>query len=96
MSAFFIADIRIHDPQRYQAYLAGFMEIFERHGAKLRFISSAPVELIRGTWSPSGIVVMEFPTLAHPRAWKDDPDYQSLARIRQDTTETHMILVDGL
>ncbi len=48
MTAYFIADIRIHDPEGYQAYLAGFMEIFERHCGALRVISSAEVEVIEG------------------------------------------------
>ena len=72
MPAFFIADIRINDPEGYQAYLAGFMEIFERHGGNLRVVSSAPVEVIEGTWTPSGLVVLEFPTLAQAKAWWEE------------------------
>jgi uncharacterized protein (DUF1330 family) len=96
MPAFFIADIRIHDPERHRAYLASLMEIFARHGGKLRVISCAPAEVTEGTWAPSGIVVMEFTTRAQAEAWKDGPDDQQTAKVRHDTAETNMILVAGL
>ena len=52
MPAYFIADIAIKDPVTYKGYLAGFMEIFDRHGGKLRAVSSAPVHPIEGDWAP--------------------------------------------
>ena len=96
MPAYFIADITIKEPEKYKEYLAGFMEIFERHGGVLKAVSSAPVEAVEGDWSPSGIVLMEFPTLSDAKAWKDDPDYIALAQIRHASADTKMILVEGL
>ena len=96
MPVYFIADIRINDPEGYAAYLAGFMDIFTRHQGTLRVVSSSPVTVIEGDWQPSGIVLMEFPTPAHADAWKNDPDYVALAKIRQATAETNLVLVEGL
>ncbi len=96
MPAYFIAQINIHDPDTYQGYLAGFMPIFERHGGKLLTVSSKPVERIEGEWPEGGIVLMEFPDMDAATAWKDDPDYVELAKIRQASASTNLILVDGL
>ena len=96
MPAFFIADIRIHDPEGYQGYLAGFMEIFERYQGTLRVVSSATAEVIEGDWSPNGLVVMEFPTVEQAKAWLNDPDYVELAKIRKTTAETNLVFVPGL
>lgn len=96
MPAYFIAQVHIHDPDGYQDYLKGFMPIFERHGGRLLTVSSKPVDRIEGTWPEGGVVLMEFPDMAAARAWKDDPDYVELARIRQATATTNMILVEGL
>ncbi len=96
MPAYFIADITIHDPDGYKSYLEGFMDIFNRHGGKLHVVSSAEVHRIEGDWAPQSIVLMAFPTLAAALAWKDDPDYVALARIRQATATTHLVLVEGL
>ena len=96
MPAFFIADITIKDPETYKDYLAGFMEIFDRHGGTLRAVSSAQVHTIEGDWAPNGIVLMEFPSLEQALPWKDDPSYQALAKIRHASAETRMILLEGL
>lgn len=96
MPAYFIADISIHDPDGYQAYLAGFMDIFDRIGGKLKVVSLAEVDVIEGNWAPKGIVLLEFPTLEKAKAWKNDPDYIELAKIRKATAETNMVLVEGL
>ncbi|GAA6161561.1 DUF1330 domain-containing protein [Ruegeria sp. HU-ET01832] len=96
MPAYFIAQISIHDPEGYQGYLQGFMEIFDRHGGRLLTVSSKPVEVIEGEWEKDGIVLMEFPSMEAAEAWKNDPDYVALAKIRQNTASTNLVLVDGL
>lgn len=96
MPAFFIAQIRIEDPEVYRDYLAGFMPIFERHGGRLLVTSAKPVERLEGTWPEGGVVVMEFPDLDSARAWKNDPDYIALAAIRQRSANTNMVLVEGI
>ncbi len=96
MAAYFIAQIDIHDPDGYQGYLEGFLPIFDRHGGRLLTISSKPVEVIEGDWPKGGIVLMEFPSLAAARAWKDDPDYVELSKIRKKTATANLVLVDGL
>jgi len=35
MPAYVIGQLDIHDPEAYQAYLNGFMPIFQRHGGEL-------------------------------------------------------------
>ncbi len=96
MTAYFIAQIEVDDPEGYQDYLAGFMPIFERHGGQLLATSGKPIEVIEGTWDLSRVVLMAFPDLASAHAWKDDPDYVALAKIRQRTARTNMILVEGI
>ncbi len=96
MPAYFIAQISIHDPEGYQGYLQGFLEIFNRHGGRLLTVSSKPVEVIEGEWEKDGIVLMEFPSMEAAEAWKNDPDYVALAKIRQNTASTNLVLVDGL
>lgn len=96
MAAYFIAQISIHDPDTYQGYLEGFMPVFDRHGGRLLTVSSKPVDLIEGDWPDGGIVLMEFPDLSAAHAWKDDPDYIELAKIRKQSAITNMVLVEGV
>lgn len=96
MSAFFIAQLNIHDPDNYKNYLAGFMPIFERYGGELIITSSKTIELIEGEWDYPSVVVLKFPDLDHARRWHDDPEYMALAAHRHASAQTNMILVEGI
>ncbi len=96
MSAYFIAQIRINDPEVYKSYLVGFMPIFERHKGELLVTTSQTPEVIEGDWPLPRIVVLKFPDLDHAHRWHNDPDYQSLASHRHNSADTNMILVEGI
>lgn len=96
MSAYMIAQIDIHDPNEYQSYLAGFMEIFARYGGELLATSAKETEVIEGEWAYPRTVLMKFPSLDHAHRWHDDPDYQALAAIRQRSAYANLALVDGM
>jgi uncharacterized protein (DUF1330 family) len=96
MSAYMIAQIDIHDPDGYQAYLAGFMPIFERYGGELLATSKGETEVIEGDWATPRTVIMKFPSLDHARRWHEDPDYQALAEHRRQAARANLVLVEGL
>ena len=72
------------------------MPIFDRDKGRLLTVSSKPVDCIEGNWPEGGIVLMEFPDLETATAWKNDPDYIELAKIRKATASTNMVLVEGV
>ena len=96
MPAYDIAQIDITDHDGYQAYLAGFMPIFERHGGKLLATSRQALQVWEGEWSAPGAVIMQFPSKQAAEAWHDDPEYRELAKIRHATARTNLVLIDGV
>ena len=96
MSAYMVAQIDIHDPDGYQAYLAGFMPIFERYGGELLATSKGETEVIEGAWAHPRTVIMKFPSLDHARRWHADPDYQALAEHRHRSARANLVLVEGI
>ena len=61
------------------------MDIFDRYSGKLHVGSAAPAETIEGTWTPKGLILMEFPSMEQAKARKDNPDYIELAKTRKAT-----------
>ncbi|QMU56778.1 MAG: DUF1330 domain-containing protein [Boseongicola sp.] len=96
MSAYFIAQIDIHDPDEYRNYLEGFMPIFERYSGRLLVSSSKKPKVVEGSWSLSRIVLMEFPDQEHAQNWLNDAEYQRLAHYRHQSAQTNLVLVDGI
>jgi len=96
MSAYMVAQIEIHDPERYQAYLAGFLPIFERYGGELLATSKSETEVIEGEWATPRTVIMKFPSLDQAHRWHADPDYQALAEHRRQSARANLVLVEGI
>jgi len=94
MPAYLLANIRVHDAERYQEYLASVPSLIARHGGKYRVRGGAAV-VIEGDWTPGRFVIIEFPDRAAAIAFYDDPDYAPYRTLRQSLTDSNVIIVDG-
>jgi len=89
-----IADVTVTNPEDYAAYRPLAAASVAQHGG--RFIArGGAVESLEGGWSPSRIVIIEFPSMAAARAWYDSPDYQKALTIRLANSTGRVIMVDG-
>ena len=96
MPAYVIGQLDIHNPEAYQAYLDGFMPIFQRHEGELLATSRTETEILEGSWATPRTVIMKFPSVEHAKAWHDDPDYKALAKIRHRTASANLVVIDGI
>lgn len=94
MKAYVIVDVRITDPDKYDAYkklTPGSLVPFEG-----KFIvRGGETETLEGSWKPGRIVILEFPSLEKARAWWSSEGYAPAKALRQSASETDMILVEG-
>jgi uncharacterized protein (DUF1330 family) len=92
--AYVVANVEIHDPERYRDYTAETPGSIARHGG--RFVARAGrTEVLEGDWPFSRLVILEFPTYEQAKAWFDSGDYQDLRRIRLESADSLLVLVDG-
>jgi len=94
MSAYFVAQITITDPDAYERYLAGFDDIFARYQGTVVAVDDHPV-VLEGKWACTRVVLMRFPGEAELRAWYDSPEYQALAEFRRAASQADILLVHG-
>jgi uncharacterized protein (DUF1330 family) len=95
MVAFVIVDIEIHDPGRYERYKELAPASIHAYGG--RYVArGGTVEVLEGAWSPKRCVVLEFPSAEQARRWWESPEYAEAKRLRQATSTTDMIVVEGL
>jgi len=96
MAAFLIVEIcEVRDEQTYTAYRERVPPNLASVGAKY-LVRGGPVEVFEGTWRPNRIVVIRFDSAEAARRWWSDPGYAELKALRQRSTVTNMILVEGL
>lgn len=96
MSAYLIVDV---GPVRNEA---GYAEYRSRVPAEVRraggayVVRGGTVEVLEGRWSPERVVVVRFDSKETARRWWSSAEYAELRRLRQASTDTRMILVDGV
>ena len=94
MKAYIVGDIAVSDPQRYKKYIERAPHFVAKHEGKY-LVRGGEVTAMEGDWSPSRVVVLEFPSKQHALAFARDPDYQEIAVDRKEATISNLIIVEG-
>ena len=95
MSAYLVVQIDVTDPERYDQYRKMVPSTLEQYGGKF-LIRGGPVETLEGSWHPSRFVVIEFDNIEQAKAWWSSEEYKPAKELRQKTSNTEMILVEGV
>jgi uncharacterized protein (DUF1330 family) len=94
MSAYMVADVGIINAERYESYRLAVRAAIERNGGRY-LVRGGDVTVIEGTWDPSRLVIVEFPTLAQAENFYQSPEYLAARTLRQNAAMVNMILIDG-
>ena len=95
MPAYIIADIEVTDPKAFEEYRLKIPALIEKHGGRYLARGGA-VEVLEGSWVPARAVILEFPDMAALKRFWDAPEYKPLQAIRQASTNSHLIAVEGI
>jgi uncharacterized protein (DUF1330 family) len=96
MAAYVIAEIiEIVDAERYAEYRARVPATITAHGG--RYLARGGTnEVLWGAWTPNRVVIVEFPSMSHVRAWWSSAEYEALRTIREQTTRSNVVVTEGL
>jgi uncharacterized protein (DUF1330 family) len=94
MKAYLVLDLAINDFAGFSPYITAIPAHIARHGGQY-IVKGVEPTCIEGDWKPQRVVIIEFPERANAEAFLRDPAIQDLFRIRQATTTSRLVLVDG-
>lgn len=94
MPAYLLANIDLHDAERYKDYVERVPALIEKHRGRYR-VRGGDAQVLEGTWSPSRLIILEFPDREAALAFYNDPEYEPHKRLRQSISDSNLILVDG-
>ncbi len=96
MAAFLIVDVtQVRNEPVYNEYRKGVPSTLAAHGGDY-LVRGGHIEVLEGDWRPQRIVVVQFDSVAAARKWWQAPAYSPLKTLRQQSTTTNMILVEGV
>ena len=94
MSYYFIAYIKIHDPEEYEKYLKGYDAVFDKYNGTVIVVDEDPT-ILEGEWPYTRAVVIRFPSEGELMRWYESPEYQSLTIHRWQASKADIIVVKG-
>jgi uncharacterized protein (DUF1330 family) len=96
MTAFVIVDVEIQDADGYREYQQRVPETFAAFGGRF-VVRGGNLEHLEGSWSPTRLVMLEFPSVERAKAWYQSPEYQAIIPIRMRNATTHFLsVVEGV
>jgi len=95
MSAYVIVDIQVTDPVGYEEYKKLAPPIVAAYGGKY-LARGGKTETLEGDWSPKRLVILEFESAERAKAWLNSPEYRAPRQLRNQTTKTNMVVVEGV
>lgn len=95
MAAYLHADIRITDPVAYETYRQRVPALIAAHGGRY-LVRGGAVEVLEGDRTPGRQVILEFPDMAHLKAFYTSPEYALLIAIRQGASVGSVVAIEGV
>lgn len=96
MSAFLIVDTQLKNPEAYEDYKKLAKPIAEKYGGVYR-ARGGELDIRETTlWSPTRVVIIEFPDMKSAQAFVDSEEYAPVKPLRQDNADCTLFIVDGV
>lgn len=95
MPAYIVVNVDVKDADRYSVYKDMAPPSIAQYGG--RYIArGGKCDVLEGSYQPKRFVILEFPSVEKARAWWASAEYADAKQLRQATSTTDMILVDGV
>jgi len=94
MTAYLVLDFSIKDLAGFMPYVDAIPAFIAKHGGRY-LVRGAEPTVMEGDWAPERMVILEFPSREHAKAFLADPEAQALFAVRHRTTDSKLVLVDG-
>jgi uncharacterized protein (DUF1330 family) len=94
MPAYLIANVNVQDAATFEEYRKQVPATIAKHGGRY-IVRGGTVERLEGSWNPTRLVVLEFPSMEAARRWYDSEDYRGPKALRMKSALTDAIFVEG-
>ncbi len=95
MSAYVIVDVKVTDPNAYEAYKQLAPAAIEAFGGEYLARGGA-VDVFEGNRTPNRTVILRFESMVKARAWVDSEEYREARMARHKSAVSHMMVVEGV
>ena len=95
MPAYLFAHVEVTDPVGYEQYRQRVTATIDAFGGRY-LVRGGATEVLEGDWVPKRLVILEFADMSRLKAWYQSPEYKPLIELRQRTTNSTLVAVEGV
>ena len=95
MAVYVLADIEVLDAGAFEQYRQKVPATIAAHGGRYLARGGA-TEVLEGSWSPKRCIILEFPDMQRFREWWSSPEYAPLRELRERSTNSSLVVTQGL
>ena len=94
MAGYVIANVDVKDTALFEQYRKQVPDTIARYGGKYLVRGGAHLA-VEGRWTPSRLVVLEFPSVEQARRWYESEEYREPKALRMKCALTDVVFVEG-
>ena len=94
MPAYVVVDLDVTNPDIFDQYRQLVPDTIAKYSGKY-LIRGGKYTTLEGTWQPSRLVVIEFPSIEQARKWYDSEEYRGPKALRCQCANTNALVVEG-
>jgi len=96
MSVYMIVETKeVMDKRKYSEYIQRVPQTIEKFGGRY-LARGGQVNVVSGEWNPERVIIVEFESRDKFNAWWNSPEYRAVAPLRELSTKTNAIVVEGM
>ncbi len=95
MPAYIIAAVEVTDAVGFDEYRRMAGPIVAAFGGKF-VVRGGKVETLEGDWIANRLVVIEFESVERAKKWWASDEYRAAKELRQRTTNSKLLIVEGV
>ena len=94
--AYVLVDTKISNNENYEIYKKKAKPIAEKFGGKY-LTRGGEMDVVQSDlWSPTRLVLVEFPSIEKARAFHSSEDYADVKKIRIENAKSTLVILEGL
>jgi uncharacterized protein (DUF1330 family) len=95
MAAYVIVEVEVLDKEKYDNYRPLAAKTIAQYGGRY-IVRGGASEVLEGDSKPGRLVILEFPSAEVARNWYNSPEYNEGRAMRQASSRSRMVVVDGI
>ena len=94
--AYVLVDTKISNNENYEVYKSKAKPIAEKFGGKY-LTRGGEMDVVQSDlWSPTRLVLAEYPSIEKAKAFHSSEDYADVKKIRIENAESTLVILEGL